>query len=159
MVGAFRYEILLRLILIFPGKGGTGRKSPPGTPKPRKWGEVIDMENGIYLACPRCLELSKGDGWEQEVKEIYTENIRGIDITKTGEVRLITKKEPGEKFIESISHRCGFYSEVYGIDEFIIRIEDGTITEAGNYFIEFPDELKKVAKKHGLKIALRGVKE
>lgn len=112
------------------------------------------FEDGWYVACPRCHSINKGEGWEALMVEHKTVTVRIDD----SEIEYVDK-DSGDVELTSIMHSCGFYSEVYDIDEFMVRIENDQIVEVTNYWDEFKDELLKLADVNDLTVDFEVIKD
>lgn len=120
------------------------------------------MEDGRYFACPKCKSLSKGDGWYDEVK-VYQKQYVAFD--RSGDWNIVKVKEEDIETIRTI-HECPgageyeqFYSENYYSEEFGIKIENGKIVEANDYYLDHPDDLVAVAEANNLEISEELMKE
>jgi len=112
------------------------------------------FEDGWYVACPKCHAINKGEGWEVFMVEHKVATVH-ID---NSEIEYVDK-DSGDVELTSIMHSCGFYSEVYDVDEFMIRIENGQIVEVSDYWEEFKDELLELADANGLIVSYEVIKD
>jgi len=105
------------------------------------------MENGWYLACPRCGKLDKGEGWTKTALEVN-------QYTITVEDGFVSAEFEKNKGVEHtlFEHDCGFETEVWHADDLLVKVENGKIVSWGLYFESSPQDLKKIAEKNGLEV-------
>lgn len=116
------------------------------------------MEDGWYLLCPHCGTLSK-EGWRVMMKTVAPYKAV-VNDSASNEDDIITFQQVGEGThdIMSVRHECGFTSFVYGVGEFLVKIQNNKIVDIGTFWEEVwkdePEVLKDLAKNLGLEIAV-----
>ena len=114
------------------------------------------IADGWYLACPVCCELSKGERWGGK----YETDVRcGFTVIED------------EGAAAPINEKIGFvedYFEVYHKNKkgkrcflclndpsiYLIRVEQGKIIDAGEYYRNNIDKLRKVAEANNLQVSI-----
>ena len=108
------------------------------------------MKDGWYIACPACLELSKGEGWIASYKERHNYSIEIRDTDKMPEVGYY-EQEVVDTVLDYLKHRCGYITEKWIPIDLMVKIEDNKIVDMGDYWYEAPlTELTKLMQKNGL---------
>ena len=114
------------------------------------------MEDRIYLGCPKCLSLSKGEGWYITITEATTFKAEVVgDKVETYAVETFSDPEDYRTVI--VFHECPdgeeYSDDRYNIDDYIVEVRDGKIIDWGQYWEDNRDELEDLAKENGLVIA------
>ena len=108
------------------------------------------VENGWYLLCPDCRELSDAGWFERYDATIY--RYYGIDLD--GSLWGEDEEAYTDDLIE-IGHNCGFYTDgLYDISDFKVLIRNNRIEDWGDYWDRHKDELIEIAEELGLEIKL-----
>ncbi len=128
------------------------------------WGKVskdgvttMAVKDGWYIMCPKCYRIDDGSSWGEYERVIIVTTKKVIPTTPDSEVlemEVEDIEEVDKEFLKT-RHDCGFYTEVYWVDSFAVRIKDGKIVQAGVYYQVREDKLQKVAEYHGLKVELK----
>lgn len=110
----------------------------------------MDMvENGWYLLCPDCRELSNVGWFEQYSASIYKYYTIDLD----GNLRDEDEETYTHDFIE-IGHSCGFWTDEYDISDFRVLIRNNRIEDWGYYWRRNIDKLIEIAEELNLEIKL-----
>lgn len=115
--------------------------------------------NGWYIACPRCGEINRGDGWG------YIPEVTPLTYIKVSEDGDVQEYEDSNVWDEGIvlTHACKdgdtFQVNGYTAEDFLMLIENNAIVDVGTYWEDNPEDLEKVAKKNGLKVEVKPMEE
>ena len=97
------------------------------------------------LLCPRCHDLS-GTNWEEVRKETILFAVTPDN--KNPSIKHETKKVIDSEHIVT-RHICSnkqgdyFETESFTVEDFLVAIhEDGTIEPVGDYYLDFPEDIK-----------------
>jgi len=109
------------------------------------------IEDGWYLACPKCHTLDRGEGWTEyyEVTKYYYPRVTPQD---DDEPDIEYDSEEGGGELISIEHSCGFETEYETVD-LAIKVKNGVITKVGYYWERHKDKLVELAEENGLTIS------
>ena len=110
--------------------------------------------NGWYIACPKCGEINRGDGWGY-VPEVTP--ITLIEVSEDGDVQEYQDDNVWDDGVV-LTHACedgdNFVVNGYTAEDFLIRIEDNAIVDVGIYWEDNHEDLERIAKKNGLEVRL-----
>jgi len=114
--------------------------------------EMEKIEDGWYLLCPECGKLSKGGDWEEK----YTNYMRGrVHLIEAEEGVFLdyTDEEIEDTERRLAKHICGFTTESWNPEEFVVKIKDGKVVDLGEYWYDTSlQELEEVLRKNNLKL-------
>ena len=97
----------------------------------------VPREDGRYFLCPSCGEFSR-DGWYTVERVIIEYEWYFKPGNKWSSVEEVDKKE-GEFLLAR--HTCGFETEEWDPDNFIVEVKGGKIVDVGDYWNAYFDEL------------------
>ena len=103
------------------------------------------------VVCPKCGKADDGRSWRETWKEC---NEYKTVLREDGTVEYTGTPEHIEGELDMTYHtECDFETHAYRVEDFVVGLQGDTVVEVGEYRQIFPEDLRRVAEKHGWMIA------
>lgn len=86
---------------------------------------AVNLEDGVYIVCPRCKKISDGSDWM-----VITYTRTRYRVKGKWELEEISWQKP---LVAEIKHVCGFKS-TGSLQDFAIQVRDGKVVAIGDYW-------------------------